>query len=51
MNSKPATLFDKVWNTHVIRKIEDGPDVLSLIVTLFIRGNPALWLFKTGARD
>ncbi|MEH0152829.1 3-isopropylmalate dehydratase large subunit [Limibacter armeniacum] len=22
------TLFDKVWDTHVVRKIEDGPDVL-----------------------
>jgi len=22
-----ATLFDKVWDAHVIRKIEDGPDV------------------------
>ncbi len=23
----PATLFDKVWDTHVVRKIEGGPDV------------------------
>ena len=22
------TLFDKVWDSHVVRKIEDGPDVL-----------------------
>ncbi|MEN8124053.1 MAG: 3-isopropylmalate dehydratase large subunit [Bacteroidota bacterium] len=22
------TLFDKVWDTHVVKKIEDGPDVL-----------------------
>ena len=22
------TLFDKVWDTHVVRKIEGGPDVL-----------------------
>ena len=22
-----ATLFDKVWDSHVIRKIKDGPDV------------------------
>ncbi len=22
------TLFDKVWDKHVVRKIEDGPDVL-----------------------
>jgi len=22
------TLFDKVWDAHVVRKIEDGPDVL-----------------------
>lgn len=28
MSTKPATLFDKVWDSHVVRKIEDGPDVL-----------------------
>ncbi|HRN57930.1 MAG TPA: aconitase family protein, partial [Agriterribacter sp.] len=28
MNSEPATLFDKVWDSHVVREIEDGPDVL-----------------------
>ena len=22
-----TTLFDKVWDAHVVRKIEDGPDV------------------------
>ena len=22
------TLFDKVWDSHVVQKIEDGPDVL-----------------------
>ncbi len=27
MSVKPTTLFDKVWDSHVIRKIEDGPDV------------------------
>jgi len=27
MNNMSATLFDKVWDAHVIRKIEDGPDV------------------------
>ncbi|HVY75251.1 MAG TPA: 3-isopropylmalate dehydratase large subunit [Puia sp.] len=26
--SQPATLFEKVWDAHVIRKIEAGPDVL-----------------------
>jgi len=26
MNSK--TLFDKIWDSHVVRSIEDGPDVL-----------------------
>ncbi|AQG82036.1 3-isopropylmalate dehydratase large subunit [Spirosoma montaniterrae] len=26
--STPKTLFDKVWDAHVIRHIEDGPDVL-----------------------
>jgi 3-isopropylmalate/(R)-2-methylmalate dehydratase large subunit len=28
MSNKPSTLFDKVWDSHVVRKIEDGPDVL-----------------------
>ncbi|HEU4575912.1 MAG TPA: 3-isopropylmalate dehydratase large subunit [Chitinophagaceae bacterium] len=28
MRHTPATLFDKVWDSHVVRKIEDGPDVL-----------------------
>jgi len=28
MSNAPTTLFDKVWDAHVIRKIEDGPDVL-----------------------
>lgn len=28
MSNKPATLFDKVWDAHVVRKIDDGPDVL-----------------------
>ncbi len=27
MSNTPATLFDKVWDSHVVRKIEDGPDV------------------------
>ena len=27
MSNTIATLFDKVWDAHVIRKIEDGPDV------------------------
>jgi 3-isopropylmalate/(R)-2-methylmalate dehydratase large subunit len=27
MSNAPATLFDKVWDAHVVRKIEDGPDV------------------------
>jgi len=25
---KPKTLFDKIWDDHVIRSIEEGPDVL-----------------------
>ncbi|PLK46451.1 3-isopropylmalate dehydratase large subunit [Emticicia sp. TH156] len=25
--STPKSLFDKVWDAHVVRKIEDGPDV------------------------
>jgi 3-isopropylmalate/(R)-2-methylmalate dehydratase large subunit len=28
MSQIPTTLFDKVWDSHVVRKIEDGPDVL-----------------------
>src|SRR5215204_5893595 len=28
MNNSPSTLFDKVWDAHVVRTIEDGPDVL-----------------------
>lgn len=28
MSNNPTTLFDKVWNAHVVRNIEDGPDVL-----------------------
>ncbi len=27
MNNTSSTLFDKVWDSHVVRKIEDGPDV------------------------
>lgn len=27
MSQMPSTLFDKVWDAHVVRKIEDGPDV------------------------
>src|SRR5664279_2207721 len=27
MSNKPTTLFDKVWDAHVVRRIEDGPDV------------------------
>jgi len=25
---KAKTLFDKIWDGHVVRSIEDGPDVL-----------------------
>jgi 3-isopropylmalate/(R)-2-methylmalate dehydratase large subunit len=28
MSNKPTTLFDKVWDAHVVRSIADGPDVL-----------------------
>lgn len=28
MSSKPSSLFDKVWDSHVVRSIPDGPDVL-----------------------
>jgi homoaconitase/3-isopropylmalate dehydratase large subunit len=27
MSQAPSTLFDKVWDAHVVRKIDDGPDV------------------------
>jgi 3-isopropylmalate/(R)-2-methylmalate dehydratase large subunit len=27
MSYKPTTLFDKVWDAHVVRSITDGPDV------------------------
>ncbi len=27
MSKQASTLFDKVWDAHVVRKIEDGPDV------------------------
>jgi 3-isopropylmalate/(R)-2-methylmalate dehydratase large subunit len=25
---KPKTLFEKIWNTHVVKTIEDGPSIL-----------------------
>lgn len=28
MSKQPTTLFDKVWDSHVVRDIEGGPDVL-----------------------
>lgn len=28
MSQSPCTLFDKVWDAHVVRNIQDGPDVL-----------------------
>jgi len=28
MSKNPAALFDKVWDSHMVRHIEDGPDVL-----------------------
>ena len=31
------TLFDKVWDSHVIEKIKDGPDVLFIDRHLFMR--------------
>ncbi|MFT3702380.1 MAG: 3-isopropylmalate dehydratase large subunit [Agriterribacter sp.] len=27
MSNKPTSLFDKVWDAHVVRHIDDGPDV------------------------
>ena len=37
MSNKPVTLFDKVWDAHVVRKIEDGPDVLLSTGILFMK--------------
>ena len=28
MSTNPQTLFDKVWEGHVVKKVSDGPDVL-----------------------
>jgi 3-isopropylmalate/(R)-2-methylmalate dehydratase large subunit len=28
INLEPKTLFDKIWDAHVVRSITDGPDVL-----------------------
>ena len=28
MSKNPQTLFDKVWDVHVVKQIADGPDVL-----------------------
>ncbi len=28
MSNNPQSLFDKVWDAHVVKKINDGPDVL-----------------------
>jgi 3-isopropylmalate/(R)-2-methylmalate dehydratase large subunit len=27
-NMKPKTLFEKIWDTHVVKTIEDGPSIL-----------------------
>jgi 3-isopropylmalate/(R)-2-methylmalate dehydratase large subunit len=28
MSNQPSTIFDKVWDAHVVQHINDGPDVL-----------------------
>ena len=28
MSTNPQTLFDKVWDAHVVKKVSDGPEVL-----------------------
>jgi 3-isopropylmalate/(R)-2-methylmalate dehydratase large subunit len=28
MSNQPTTIFDKVWDAHVVQHINDGPDVL-----------------------
>ena len=37
MSNTASTLFDKVWDAHVVKKIEDGPDVFSSIGTSFMK--------------
>jgi 3-isopropylmalate/(R)-2-methylmalate dehydratase large subunit len=32
--SNPATLFEKVWNPHVVASLDDGPDVLAIDLQL-----------------
>jgi 3-isopropylmalate/(R)-2-methylmalate dehydratase large subunit len=41
-----TTLFDKVWDSHVVRKIEDGPDVFLLIAISFMKLPVLLLFFK-----
>jgi 3-isopropylmalate/(R)-2-methylmalate dehydratase large subunit len=41
-----TTLFDKVWDSHVVRKIEDGPDVFLLIAISFMKLPVLLLWFK-----
>src|SRR3546814_7948080 len=45
----PATLFDKVWDAHVVRESEDGPDIL-FICRHFIHEvtSPVAFLGLTG---
>ena len=31
------TLFDKVWDSHVVKKIEKGPDVLFIDIPLHVK--------------
>jgi 3-isopropylmalate/(R)-2-methylmalate dehydratase large subunit len=28
MNSEPKTLFDKIWDSHIVKQVKGGPDVL-----------------------
>ena len=44
------TLFDKVWDSHVIERIEDGPDVL-FIDKHFIHEVTSCLLYTSDAAD
>ena len=34
------TLFDKIWDAHIVQKVEDGPTQLYIGVCPFDRGIP-----------
>ena len=42
-----STLFDKVWDAHVVRKLQDGPDVLFIDRHLIHEVTSSFSWFKT----